>query len=40
MMLLIIAVGMFLVIYGSLHNGLPEPRLLRVAPYARVLVHG
>lgn len=38
-MCLLIAVGVFLLVYGSIHNVLPTPRLPGGGLFARVTLH-
>ena len=40
LMVLIILCGVFMMVYGSMHNGLPAPRLPGTPHFARGLFHG
>ena len=40
LMALIIAVGIFMMVYGSLHNGVPMPPVPGGARFAGAMLHG
>ena len=37
-MIVIILIGLFMMVYGSLHNGLPAPTLPGASPLSRALL--